>query len=140
MAWNIKQIAIIALLLAILVFWVWAKNKSQVEKIDEQSARIEALQGDLNNSQSQIELLKKTQSRRDESTEILINRMDQEGVEYAEKIKEIDRDDDACHWLDQPLPDVVRKQLRATCNTDDRATPTDPIDSMLRATARINDD
>lgn len=135
-----KQAIFASLVIVILILGLVLNGKIQSAKIDKQNAQIEALQADLNEAHAEIELLKRIETRQNEANETLINRMDQEAVEYVQKIQELDHDESACNWLDEPLPDVVRKQFRSEDRANDSTTPTDPIDSMLRATARINDD
>ena len=135
-----KRVIFAALVIAILVLGLFLNNRILSAKIDRQDAQIEALQADLNEAYTEIELLKHIETRQTQAHEILIERMDQEVGEYVQKMQELDHDKIACDWLDQPLPDIVRKQFGSQSCANDNATTTDPIESMLRTTARIHDD
>lgn len=135
-----KRVIFAALVIAILVLALVLNNKILSAKIDRQNAQIEALQSDLKEAYAEIELLKHVETRQTQTHEILIERMDQEVGEYVHKIQELDHDKIACDWLDQPLPGIVRKQFGSEDCSKNSAPPTDPIDSMLRTTARINGD
>lgn len=135
-----KRVIFAVLVISILVLGLLLNNRILSAKIDRQNAQIEALQDDLKEAYAEIELLKHVGTRQTQSHEILIERMDQGVGEYVQKMQELDHDKIACDWLDQPLPDVVRKQFGSESCANDSATPTDPIDAMLRTTARIHDD
>lgn len=58
---------------------------------------------------------------------VYIERIKADAAEHADKIIEVETDESACDWLDQLLPDSVRKRYGCNTATGDRDT-TDSID------------
>lgn len=84
------------------------------------NSRISDLERDIDSRSAEIERLNTIinefsgyQKRSDEAAKDHVIRVDNAGVELFEKIQEIESNDDACDWLDQPLPVCVQEQFNA---------------------------
>ena len=84
------------------------------------NSRINNLERDIDSRLSEIERLNtiinefsEYQKRSDEAATDHVIRIDNAGVELFEKIQEVESNDDACDWLDQPLPVCVQEQYNA---------------------------
>lgn len=83
-------------------------------------SRINDLERDIDSRLAEIERLNTIinefsdyQKRSDEAATDHVIRVDNAGAEFVEKIQEIESNDDACDWLDQPLPVCVQEQYNA---------------------------
>ena len=132
------KIALLALLILSLVLGLLV-TRYQSAKLDAMAERLENAKKETASARAEIERLKQIQARQSEAEKVYFERADDGAKNYAEKIKDITNDDSACNWLDQSLPDSLRTQFGcADRDGGGSQSPTDPIDSMLKATSRVN--
>lgn len=133
-----EKIALLALLILSLVLGLLV-TRHQSAKLDAMAERLENAQKETAAARAEIERLKQIQARQGDAEKVYFERANDGAKNYAEKIKGITDDGSACNWLDQSLPDSLRAQFGcADRDGGDGNTPTDPIDSMLKTTSRIN--
>jgi hypothetical protein len=90
----------------------------------------------LDNATAEIETLRDIAWKKEKSQIVYIERIDKGASEYAEKIREIETDGDACDWLGARLPDSVRARYTRADGPDcNRAPADDPADAMQQADA-----
>lgn len=120
-----KITAIIAILGALGVLVIYARILSG--RLEGVAAQLERAEIEIQEARGQIETLRDLSRRSDKAHEVLIRRVESGVKSYADKIQSLD-DDDACDWLDQRLPDVLRKAYE--CGNADRNTSRDTITSL----------
>lgn len=135
-----EKIALLALLILSLVLGLLVTRHQSI-KLDAMAERLENAQKETAAARAEIERLKQIQARQGEAEKVYFERADDGAKDYAERIKGISNDNSACDWLDQSLPDSLRAQFGcADRDGGGSQSPTDPIDSMLKATSRVNGD
>lgn len=127
-----KYIVIVAGLLSVLIAGLLCINNRLNRITADQSAKIEQLQTDLAAANAAAKVALETAERGNKSQIILMERVVNGASEYAKKIREIETDGDACDWLDQRLPGIVREKITgctADPDTGDQAAGGD-VDSV----------
>jgi hypothetical protein len=94
----------------------------------DQRAEIERMQIKIETTNAALKTALETAERGNKSQIILMERVVDGASEYAKKIREIETNGDACDWLDQRLPGIVREKITgctADPDTGDQATGSD---------------
>lgn len=120
-----KITAIIAILGALGALTIYARILSG--RLDGVTAQLVQAKIEIREARGQIDALRDLSKRSDKAHEALIRRVERGGETYAEKMQSLD-DDDACDWLDQRLPDVLRKAYE--CGNADRKAPRDIVATL----------
>lgn len=120
-----KITAIIAIFGALGALAIYARILSgRLEDVTVQLAQAEQ---EIREARGQIDALRDLSRRSDKAHEVLIRRVESGARSYADKMQTLD-DDNACDWLDQRLPDVLRKAYE--CGNADRNASRDIITTL----------
>jgi hypothetical protein len=134
---NIIIVSIVIVSAFIVILFAY---KSKSDRLDAAIMEIEKTKTELEAMQDQMDRMRIDAAKRDNSAVIVYERVNKGAIEYAEKIEAVESDPDSCDWLDDTLPDSVRKYFKCEGNTDGAHTsPVDPVDSMLKTSARVHD-
>lgn len=120
-----KITAIIAILGALGALAIYARILSG--RLEGVTAQLAQAKIEIQEARGQIDALRDLSRRSDKAHEVLIRRVESGVKSYADKMQTLDNDD-ACDWLDQRLPDVLRKAYE--CGNADRNTSRDIITAM----------
>lgn len=112
-----KNIVVVVCLLVVIIAGLFCINRRLNHVIADQSAKIEQMQIKIDTANAAIKTALETAERGNKSQIILMERVVNGASEYAEKIREIETDGDACDWLDQRLPGIVREKITG-CTSD----------------------
>lgn len=109
--WQKVFVAVLAIALCIgcALFWIFARHASV--RIDELTAQVERLSGDLDDARGELEALATLAARLDYVTAEFSNNKSRITDEYVQRVEKIAADDSACAWLDEPLPVSVRDTI-----------------------------
>lgn len=124
----LKNIVVVVCLLIVIIVGLLCINSRLNRITADQSAKIEQLQTDLAAANAALKTALETAERGNKSQIILMQRVVDGASEYAEKIREIETDGDACDWLEQRLPGIVREKITgctADPDTGDQAAGSD---------------
>ena len=123
-----KYIMIVVCLFSVTIAVLFCVNRRLNHTIADQSAKIEQMQIKIDTANAALKTALETAERGNKSQIILMERVVNGASEYAEKIREIETDGDACDWLDQRLPGIVREKITgctANSDTGDQAAGSD---------------
>lgn len=123
-----KNIMVVVALLVVIIVGLFCINRRLNHVIADQSAKIEQMQIKIDAANEALKTALETAERGNKSQIILMERVVNGASEYAEKIREIETDGDACDWLDQRLPGIVREKITgctADPDTGDQAARSD---------------
>lgn len=123
-----KNIIVVVALLIVVIVGLFCINRRLNHIIADQSAKIEQMQIKIDATSEALKSALETAERGNKSQIILMQRVVNGASEYAEKIREIETDGDACDWLDQRLPGIVREKITgcaADSDTGDQAAGSD---------------
>ena len=120
-----KITTIIAILGALGALAIYARILSG--RLECVTAQLEQAEKEIQEAMGQIDALRDLSKRSDKAHEVLIRRVESGVKSYADKMQTLD-DGDACDWLDQRLPDVLRKAYE--CGNADRNTSRDIITAL----------
>lgn len=112
-----KNIVVVVCLLVVIIVGLFCINRRLNRVIADQSAKIEQMQIKIETTNAALKTALETAERGNKSQIILMQRVVDGASEYAEKIREIETDGDACDWLDQRLPGIVREKITG-CTAD----------------------
>lgn len=127
-----KNIMVVVCLLSVIIAGLFCINRRLNHVITDQSAKIERMQIQIETANAALKTALETAERGNKSQIILMERVVDGASEYAKKIREIETDGDACDWLDQRLPGIVREKITgctADPDTGDQAAGSD-VDSV----------
>ena len=119
-----KITTIIAILGALGALAIYARILSG--KLEGVTAQLAQAKIEIQEARGQIEALRDLSRRSDKAHEVLIRRVESGVKSYAEKMQSLD--DNACDWLDQRLPDVLRKAYE--CGNADRKASRDIVTTL----------
>lgn len=88
----------------------------------------------LDNATAEIATLRDIAEKKEKSQIVYIERIDKGASEYAEKIREIETDGDACDWLGARLPDSVQARYASADGPDCGRAAADDSDNALPET------
>lgn len=123
-----KYIVIVVGMLSIIIVVLFCVNRRLNHIIIDQRAEIERMQIKIETTNAALKTALETAERGNKSQIILMQRIVDGASEYAEKIREIETNGDACEWLDQRLPGIVREKITgctADSDTGDQAVGSD---------------
>jgi len=137
-----KNIMVVVCLLSVIIAGLFCINRRLNHVITDQSAKIERMQIQIETTNAALKTALETAERGNKSQIILMERVVDGASEYAEKIREIETDGDACDWLDQRLPGIVREKITgctADPDTGDQAAGSDVDSVRTSGTEAIGD-
>jgi hypothetical protein len=136
----IKRImpAIIAAIIPIACLAV--SNRIHRADLSAVSARLADVSIRLDSATAEIATLRDIADKKEKSQIVYIERIDKGASEYAEKIREIETDGDACDWLNARLPDSLRARYASADGTDCNRAPADDSDDAMPETDAGDDD